>query len=142
MTGIAIGSLGLFNPFLISGGIISTVATGLMTTLQPNSGHAAWIGYQALAGIGLGLCFNVYIIIVQNIVKPDEIATATAILLCKSSIPNSRPPKCIIADRPISPSLPISWWSPRSLSRAISLPKRAHQYPTTNQSRHQPDGSL
>ena len=52
-------------------------------TLKADFGSSAWIGYQVLAGIGLGLCFNVYIIVFQQIVKPEEIATATAILLCK-----------------------------------------------------------
>jgi len=54
-----------------------------MMTLQPESNSSAWIGYQALAGIGIGLCFNVYIIITQNIVQSDDVATATAIILCK-----------------------------------------------------------
>lgn len=87
ITGISIGAFKIFNPFLIAGGILTTIATGLMTTLEVDSGHSVWIGYQALAGIGLGLCFNVYIIIVQNIVQPEEVATATAILLCKCSSP-------------------------------------------------------
>ena len=86
-TGISIGAVKVFNPFLILGGILSTVATGLMMTLNSHSSSSAWIGYQALAGIGLGLCFNVYIIIIQNIVKPEDVATATAMMLCKSLAP-------------------------------------------------------
>ncbi|CAG8952776.1 hypothetical protein HYFRA_00009021 [Hymenoscyphus fraxineus] len=81
---VSVGAFKVFNPFLITGGILTTIATGLMTLLEVDSDHSVWIGYQALAGIGLGLCFNVYIIIVQNIVEPDEVATATAILLCMS----------------------------------------------------------
>ncbi|KAI9642037.1 hypothetical protein NHQ30_009908 [Ciborinia camelliae] len=53
---------------------------------DPNSSSSVWIGYQSLAGIGLGLCFNVYIIAVQNIVKPDEIPRATSMLWCVSEI--------------------------------------------------------
>lgn len=87
ITGISIGATRLFNPFLIVGGILTTISIGLMMTLEADSGHSAWIGYQALAGIGLGLCFNVYIIIVQNIVEPEEVATATSILLCELPIP-------------------------------------------------------
>lgn len=83
VSGASIGALKLFNPFIITGGVLSTVASGLLMTLQADSNHALWIGYQVLAGVGLGLCFNVYIIIIQNIVKPDEVATASAILLCK-----------------------------------------------------------
>ncbi|MCJ1387124.1 hypothetical protein MMC17_010253 [Xylographa soralifera] len=86
MTGIAVGELKLFNPFLLVGGILTTVATALMMTLQADSSSAAWIGYQALAGIGLGLCFNVYLIITQNIVKADQVATATATLLFFQSL--------------------------------------------------------
>ncbi|TVY39773.1 MFS gliotoxin efflux transporter [Lachnellula occidentalis] len=85
-TGVSIGALKIFNPFLILGGILTTISVGLIMTLEPNSDHSYWIGYQVLAGVGLGLCFNVYIIIIQNIVKPEEVATATAILLFFQSL--------------------------------------------------------
>ncbi|TVY53300.1 MFS gliotoxin efflux transporter gliA [Lachnellula cervina] len=89
-TGVSIGALKIFNPFLIIGGILTTISVGLLMTLQPESDHSYWIGYQVLAGVGLGLCFNVYIIIIQNIVKPEEVATATAILLCKDPASTKR----------------------------------------------------
>ncbi|TGO39393.1 hypothetical protein BHYA_0055g00490 [Botrytis hyacinthi] len=82
ITGISVGKIGVINPFLMFGGILTTISCGLLMTLQPDSSSSKWIGYQALAGIGLRLCFNVYIIVVQNIVKADEIATATSMLLC------------------------------------------------------------
>lgn len=88
-------------------------------TLEPESNHSYWIGYQVLAGIGLGLCFNVYIIIIQNIVKPEEVATATAILLCKSCFLNILG----IFANPSSSSLPILGWCPRCLCRPIDLSK-------------------
>ncbi|KAF7889729.1 uncharacterized protein EAF02_002144 [Botrytis sinoallii] len=81
ITGISVGKIGVINPFLIVGGTLTTISCGLLMTLQPDSSSSKWIGYQALAGIGLGFCFNVYIIVVQNIVKADEIATATSMLL-------------------------------------------------------------
>ncbi|KAF7952366.1 uncharacterized protein EAE97_001863 [Botrytis byssoidea] len=77
ITGISVGKIGVINPFLIAGGILTTISCGLLMTLQPDSSSSKWIGYQALAGIGLGFCSTVYIIVVQNIVKADEIATAT-----------------------------------------------------------------
>lgn len=79
-----IGAMGIFNPFLIIGGVLSTVATGLLMTLEPDSSSPMWIGYQALAGIGLGLCFTVPIIVLQARTEPMEIATASAITLCES----------------------------------------------------------
>ncbi|KAF7954501.1 hypothetical protein EAE96_005622 [Botrytis aclada] len=81
ITGVSVGKIGVIDPFLIFGEILTTISCGLLMTLQPDSSSSKWIGYQALAGIGLGLCFNVYIIVVQNIVRADEIATTTSMLL-------------------------------------------------------------
>lgn len=83
MVGVAIGRTGHFVPFIILGGVLSTVATGMLLTIGVHSGHSAWIGYQAMAGIGLGLCFTVPIIVTQRIAKPEEVGPATAIILCK-----------------------------------------------------------
>ena len=30
------------------------IGVGLLSTLTPDSGHAKWIGYQCIAGIGIG----------------------------------------------------------------------------------------
>ena len=89
--GITIGETGNFVPFMIIGGIVSTIATGLLLTLEKDSSHSAWIGYQALEGIGLGLCFNVPIIVTQRITKPEEVGPATAIVLCKYPRDNKQP---------------------------------------------------
>ncbi|THV50220.1 hypothetical protein BGAL_0159g00050 [Botrytis galanthina] len=57
--GTHVGKIGVINPFLIVGGILTTISCGLLMTLQPDSPSSKWISYQALAGIGLGFCFNV-----------------------------------------------------------------------------------
>lgn len=79
--GTLIGQWGIFNPFLIAGGALTAVGSGLLITLDSNSGHSAWIGYQALAGIALGLCLSVPIIVTQRIANPADVSTATAIVL-------------------------------------------------------------
>jgi hypothetical protein len=129
ITGISIGATKLFNPFLLVGGILTAVSTGLMMTLQADSSHSIWIGCQALAGIGLGLCVNVYIIIVQNIMQPDEVATATVIILCKFTIlflflilpfPSS---VVLLTKVPCAHGLPVPRRRPDHLRRTIHLPK-------------------
>ena len=35
-------------PFMVAASVFSTVGVGLMTTFKPDTGHAAWIGYQAM----------------------------------------------------------------------------------------------
>ncbi|MCJ1391352.1 hypothetical protein MMC18_004215 [Xylographa bjoerkii] len=122
LTGIAVGELQLFNPFLIVGGILTTIATGLMITLQADSSSSAWIGYQALAGIGLGLCFNVYIIITQNIVQADNVSTATATLLWM--LPPSSPLSCpMIASQLPSNTIPPLQSSNPSAAPTSSAPR-------------------
>ena len=80
---VTIGAIGLFVPFLFTGFILTTVARGMLTTLRTHSGSSVWIWYQAIAGIGLGLCLTTPIMVTQRISKPDDIAPATAIVLCK-----------------------------------------------------------
>ena len=84
--GITVGAIGLFNPFLIVGSVLSTVAGGMLTTLEIHSGSNVWIGYQAIGGIGLGLCLTTPIIVTQRMSKPENIAPATAIVLCKQRL--------------------------------------------------------
>ena len=90
--GTLIGQWGVFNPFLIAGGALTAVGSGLLVTLDKNSSHSAWIGYQALAGIALGLCLSVPIIVTQRIANPADVSTATAIVLCKSQSCSNHPP--------------------------------------------------
>lgn len=66
LIGITIGENGHFVPSMIAGSITSTIGTGLMMTLDTQSGHSAWISYQVLTGMGLGLCFSVPIIVTQR----------------------------------------------------------------------------
>jgi hypothetical protein len=83
ITGTVIGEIGLFNPFIIAGAIVTTIGCGLLMTLQITSGHPMWIGYQVLVGIGEGLCLNVPIIVTQRIASMDDVAIATAVVLCE-----------------------------------------------------------
>lgn len=70
-------------PYYLIGSVLATIAAGLFTTLDTESGSPAWIGYQALGGIGIGVCFNIPVIITQAIVKGSDVAPATAMVLCK-----------------------------------------------------------
>lgn len=74
---------GYFVPLLIAGGALTTVGAGLIFTLGLNSPSSMWIGYQILAGIGIGLCIQVPIIAAQAVVEPCDLSSATAMILCK-----------------------------------------------------------
>ena len=93
IAGAAISVTGIYVPFLISGAILATIANGLLYTLDIGSPSSHWIGYQALAGIGIGLSIQVPIIANQAFVSMSEISSITAITLCEwilSALPLSQ----------------------------------------------------
>lgn len=55
VSGIAARKTGYYAPQLLIAPIFSSIGAGLMTTFEPNTGHPAWIGYQVLYGLGIGL---------------------------------------------------------------------------------------
>lgn len=86
ISGVLISMYGYFNPFLILGSGVATVGTGLIYTLTTTSSSAAWIGYQALTGLGMGLAFQVPIIVAQATVQPSDLASVTAMVLFTQTI--------------------------------------------------------
>jgi hypothetical protein len=69
-------------PFFIGGAALATVGTGLIYTLDVNSRSSHWIGYQVLAGIGLGLCFQMPVMNSQATAAPEDVSVVTAMLMC------------------------------------------------------------
>jgi MFS transporter, DHA2 family, glioxin efflux transporter len=83
ISGGLISALGHFVPFLIAGSALGTIGSGLLYTLSTTSSSSAWIGYQALAGLGIGLSLQVPIISAQAVAAPEDLSSATAMVLCK-----------------------------------------------------------
>lgn len=71
--------IGYYTPFMIATSFIMTVGAGMLTILEPDSNHSAWIGYQALFGIGLGCGLQQPMIVVQTALPAGDIPSATAI---------------------------------------------------------------
>lgn len=69
-------------PFHVVGAVLSTVGVGLIYTLGINSASSHWIGFQVVAGIGLGLCFQVPVMTAQAITAPEDVSVVTAMLMC------------------------------------------------------------
>lgn len=79
--GILISTFGLFAPLTIAGSMLATISGGLIYMLSSKSSAGAWIGYQVLAGFGIGLCFQAPIMAGQALAKHEDVATTTAILM-------------------------------------------------------------
>ncbi|KAJ0413779.1 major facilitator superfamily domain-containing protein [Aspergillus carlsbadensis] len=81
VSGVLISVLGYYLPFLLAGGAISAVGYGLLSTLSPTTSVAQWIGYQILYGVASGCSAAAPYIAIQNLVVPEQIPQAMAIII-------------------------------------------------------------
>jgi hypothetical protein len=81
LAGGLVTACGYYTPFMIASSIIMTIGAGLLTTLETDSNHSKWIGYQALFGIGLGLGMQQPMIVAQTALKKEDVPSGTAIVL-------------------------------------------------------------
>ena len=72
---------GYFAPLMILGASIATVGAGMIYTFSIDSGSAVWIGYQALAGFGIGLCFQTPIMAASAMAEREDVSSTSAIML-------------------------------------------------------------
>lgn len=83
--GIVIGVTGRYQPFLIGGALITLAGVALFYTMDEATTAARYLGYQALFGIGIGLCVQVPMTAVQAFSAASDLAANTGLLLCESS---------------------------------------------------------
>lgn len=85
-TGLAITKTGIAAPYLLASSIITTIAGGLLFTMDIGTSTGKWIGYQILAGFGYGIALQVPIALAKAFSAPADIAPTTAVIICKWSI--------------------------------------------------------
>lgn len=81
LSGAMLGLIGYYMPLLTLGGVLTTIGSGLLYNLDINSGPNAWIGYQAMAGIGIGCAIQVPMMASQAVVAIQDLSTVSAIIL-------------------------------------------------------------
>jgi hypothetical protein len=79
-SGFAISKIGYYTPFFILCSLIMPVGAGLISTFTPETGHAKWIGYQVIFGIGLGFGALQQLNVVQTVLERSDIATGSALV--------------------------------------------------------------
>ncbi|GFG21253.1 putative HC-toxin efflux carrier TOXA [Aspergillus udagawae] len=78
--GITTQKIGYYTPFAIIGSCIMAIGAGLLTTLQINSGHSKWIGYQVLYGFGMGMCFQQPNLAAQTVLPTKDVPVGIAVM--------------------------------------------------------------
>ncbi|GAB7340606.1 hypothetical protein MBLNU457_7014t1 [Dothideomycetes sp. NU457] len=86
VAGVAVTTLGYYTPFIIISAVLMSIGAGLLTTLKPNSGHAEWIGYQAMFGFGVGFGMQQTLIAVQTVLPKKDVPIGTAIIMFSQTL--------------------------------------------------------
>jgi hypothetical protein len=100
--------MGWYQPFLILGASLGTIGAGLIYTLNIGSSSSKYIGYQVVAGIGIGVCIQVPVIVAQATCAMADLSIAMSCILCMSARGFE-----ILSNQT---SLPNAWWGYRSIS--------------------------
>lgn len=73
--------LGYYTPFLIGSTALFGVGAGLITTYDADIPTSTWIGFQILAGAGLGAGFQVPQAAVQTVLAQEDIPVGSSALI-------------------------------------------------------------
>jgi hypothetical protein len=86
-SGALVSSLvGYYVPFMISSAILIAIGSGLLSTVSPSGPQATWIGYQVIAGLGVGLGIQQSNMAVMTVLQPQDIPIGTGIILFFQSL--------------------------------------------------------
>jgi hypothetical protein len=79
-SGILISIFGHYIPLMLIGSSLATIGAGLFILFGQYTPSSLWIPFQAIQGIGIGLCFQVPVIVAQATSTPDDVSSATAMV--------------------------------------------------------------
>lgn len=77
VAGLLITALGYYTPWMILSSLLMATGAGLLSTFRVGTGHAMWIGYQAIYGLGVGAGMQQGAIAAQTVCTLEDIPTAT-----------------------------------------------------------------
>lgn len=78
VSGGLISAIGYYNPVALPCMVLFSVGAGMITTFGLDSPIRVWLGYQVLCGLGIGVGFQLGILVVQNVLPAEDIPVATA----------------------------------------------------------------
>jgi hypothetical protein len=77
---------GYYTPFIIAGSVFYAVGAGLITTYNITIPFSRWVGFQILAGIGVGVGFQIPLLAVQTVLPIEDIPIGTACVMFFQSL--------------------------------------------------------
>lgn len=89
VAGAAVSIFGYYTPWMLLSTVIMAVGHGFISTLKPDSREDLWIGYQILAGAGMGFGLQQPLMALQAELSNKDLATGTAIIVFTQTIGGS-----------------------------------------------------
>ncbi|KAK1480917.1 major facilitator superfamily transporter [Colletotrichum tamarilloi] len=87
-SGALVGRMGYYLPWAVFGSVSSAIGNGLISTWDPSTDSAKWIGYQVLLGAGRGACMQMVRYAVMRLGKAKLIFTLLQhIIAVQANIP-------------------------------------------------------
>ncbi|KAL8683774.1 MAG: hypothetical protein Q9186_000260 [Xanthomendoza sp. 1 TL-2023] len=84
--GILTKKVGYYAPWMILSSILAPIGAGLITTFTPQTGHPAWIGYQALFGLGFGLGMQQPSVAAQTVLPRKDVSIGAALMMFSQTL--------------------------------------------------------
>ena len=84
--GILTKKIGYYTPWMILSSILTPIGAGLITTFTPHTGHSAWIGYQALFGMGIGLGMQQSSVAAQTVLPRRDVSIGAALMMFSQTL--------------------------------------------------------
>lgn len=81
LAGIFVSKVGYYSPCIISCSIIMSIGAGLLTTLHVGSSSSEWIGYQIVAGFGMGLGMQQPGMAAQVVLAPEDVPVGASLMI-------------------------------------------------------------
>ncbi|WZH47041.1 major facilitator superfamily domain-containing protein [Fusarium acuminatum] len=78
--GVLVSKIGYYTPFAMGGAAILVVGSALFTTWTADVSTAKWVGYQIIAGAGMGLALQQPAIAIQTVLSDSDSAVGLSIL--------------------------------------------------------------
>ncbi|KAL8953629.1 MAG: hypothetical protein Q9222_000515 [Ikaeria aurantiellina] len=79
--GILTKKIGYYAPWMIISSVLTPIGAGLISTFTPSTGHAAWIGYQALFGLGVGMGMQQPSVAAQTVLPHKDVSIGAALMM-------------------------------------------------------------
>ncbi|KAF3798993.1 Efflux pump roqT [Colletotrichum gloeosporioides] len=77
---------GYYTPWMILGSMLMAIGYGLISTFKPDTPAGLWIGFQIIAGTGVGFGMQQPLMAVQVVLDAADVPTGTAIIIFSQTI--------------------------------------------------------